>query len=119
MSETKSGNLIEAHSHNGTTGKQLYEFTNIEIDNLLDLTDANTIKKLGTTIEQIKLTKNATVTHPYEYTQEIAIWAKNNGYNGIKFYGTQGNNTLYINYVIFKQSIVDNAVKGNINPIKW
>ncbi|WP_262480653.1 hypothetical protein [Alistipes sp. ZOR0009] len=30
------------------------------------------------------------ITNAYEYTQEVAIWAKRKGYSGIKFYGAHG-----------------------------
>jgi hypothetical protein len=58
-------------------------------------------------------------SNPYQFTQEVAIWAKKNGYNGIKFYGTQGGITNYNNFVIFEQSAVDNAIKGSVNAIPW
>ncbi len=89
------------------------------MDNILDLTSPNTIKSLGTTLEQMKYTKSAAVINAYEYSHEIAVWAKKSGYNGIKFYGTQGGSTNYINYVLFEQSVVDKAIKGTITPISW
>jgi hypothetical protein len=118
LSETKPGNIIEVNSYGGTADKQLYEITDVKVNNLLDLTDANTVETLGTTISDLKLT-SATSSNPYEFTQEVAIWAKNNGYSGIKFYGTQGGVTSYSNFVIFEQSTVDNAIRGSINPISW
>ena len=116
LSETKVGNIIEATYYDGTAGKQLYEITNVQVDNLLDLTNPSTLEFLGTSIEDMKLIN---IDNKYEFTQEVAIWAKNNGYNGIKFYGTQGGNTIYTNYIIFEQSIVDKAIKGTITPISW
>jgi hypothetical protein len=116
LSETKSGNIIEANSYGGTSGKTLFEISDVEVYNLLDLTDANTIEVLGTTFEQMKLTG---VTNAYEYTQEIAIWAKNNGYSGIKFYGAQGGTSSYTNFVIFEQSSINNSIIGSVNFIPW
>ncbi|MBX9853781.1 MAG: hypothetical protein K2X86_18710 [Cytophagaceae bacterium] len=115
LSETKVGNLIEVNSYGGISGKTLYEFTNVQIDNLLDLTDSKIIETLGVSFEQMKLTG---VANSYEFTQEIAIWAKNNGYSGIKFFGSQGS-TDYINFVIFDQSTVNSAVKGSVNSTSW
>ncbi len=116
LSETKAGNIIEANSYGGTGGKTLFEITNVQVPNMLDLTDINTIEALGTTFEQMKLSG---ITNAYEYTQEVAIWAKNNGYSGIKFFGAQGGATSYINFVIFEQATVNNAIKGSANIIPW
>lgn len=107
LSETKAGNIIEANSYGGTSGKTLFEITDVEISNVLDLTDVKTIETLGTTFEQMKLSG---VTNVYEYTQEVAIWAKNNGYSGIKFYDAQGGTINYTNFVIFEQSTINSAI---------
>ena len=64
LSETKSGNIIEVSSYGGTSGKALYEFMDVQVDNLLDLTDPNTIEKLGISFEQMKLTS---VQNSYDY----------------------------------------------------
>jgi hypothetical protein len=116
LSETKAGNIIEVNSYGGTANKTLYEFTDVQVNNLLDLTNPLTIEKLGTTIEDIKLINGS---NPYEFTQEIAIWAKSNGYSGVKFSGTQGGSTNYTNFVIFEQSVMNSAINGNINFITW
>lgn len=116
LSETKAGNIIEANSYGGTSGKTLFEITDVEVSNILDLTDVNTIETLGTSFEQMKLSG---VTNAYEYTQEVALWAKNNGYSGIKFYGAQGGATNYTNFVIFEQSTVNSAIKGSATIIPW
>lgn len=116
LSETKAGNIIEANSYGGTSGKTLFEITNVEINNILDLTDETVIRQLGTSFEQMKLSG---VTNSYEYTQEIAIWAKNKGYSGVKFYGAQGGSTSYTNFAIFEQSTVNSAIKGSANIIPW
>jgi hypothetical protein len=116
ISETKAGNLIEANSYGGTSGKTLFEITNVEVTNVLDLTDDFVVKQLGTSFDQMKLSG---VTNSYEYTQEMAIWAKRQGYSGIKFYGAQGGATNYTNFVIFEQSTVNSAIKGSANIIPW
>jgi hypothetical protein len=117
LSETKPGNVIEANAYGGTAGKTLYEFTDMQVSNLLDLTDYSIVQKLGTNFEQLKLV-NARNEIQYEFTQEIATWAKNKGYSGIKFYGAHGT-TDYVNFVIFEQPIVNISVKGPINSIAW
>ncbi len=116
LSETKAGDIIEANSYGGTSGKTLFEITNVEINNILDLTDETVIRQLGTSFEQMKLSG---VTNSYEYTQEIAIWAKKNGYSGIKFYGAQAGATSYTNFAIFDQSTVNSAIKGSTKVIPW
>ncbi|MDR1092169.1 MAG: hypothetical protein LBL79_13935, partial [Prevotella sp.] len=109
-SETKAGNLLEMNGN--TAGRTLYEME-FEISGLLDLTDAKVIEHLGTTFDQMKLVG----TNAYEFTQEVAIWAKNNGYSGIKFYGAQSS-TNYTNFVIFEQTTVNSAIT-NIKTILW
>jgi hypothetical protein len=116
LGETKTGNIIEANSYGGTSDKILYEITNVEVTNILDLTDEAVIKQLGTSFEDMKLVGGSS---QYEFTQEIAIWAKSNGYSGIKFFGAQGGATTYKNFVVFEQSTVNNAIKGSVNKIKW
>ena len=115
LSEEKAGSVFEVTHYGRTTNRQLYEFTDVRIDNLLDLTDARTIEVLGTTFEQMK----RTIGTQYEFTHAIAVWAKNNGYSGIKFLGTRGGSVEYKNFVIFEQSAVNNAVRGSINSINW
>jgi len=116
LSETKAGNIIEANSYGGTSGKTLYEMSNVQIFDILDLTDESVITQLGTSFEQMKLSN---VENAYEFTQEIAIWAKNNGYSGIKFYGAQGGSTSYTNFVIFDQATINTSIKGSVNIISW
>ncbi|MBP1677513.1 MAG: hypothetical protein H6Q20_2072 [Bacteroidetes bacterium] len=113
-SETTTGNKIEVDAFGGTTGKTQYEFE-VDLENLLDLTDDATIQKLGTSFDQMKLSG---VANKYEYTHIIADWAKSKGYSGIKFYGAQGS-TDYVNFVVFEQTTVDNSLIKSATPTKW
>jgi|GEM_PF-5712908 len=113
LSETKAGNLMEISGN--TAGRILYEMNDVQISNLLDLTDARIIEQLGTTFEQMK---RIGAGNRYEFTHEIAIWARNNGYSGIKFYGAQSTNN-YVNFVIFEQSTVNSAIRNNFNRVNW
>lgn len=98
-----------------TTGRALYEM-DVNVTGLLDLSDVKVVDQLGTTFDQMKrIHKDIFVQ--YEFTQEVAIWAKNNGYTGIKYYGAQGS-ADYINYVIFDQTTVINSIT-NIKSISW
>ncbi|GHV58771.1 hypothetical protein FACS1894182_11800 [Bacteroidia bacterium] len=113
LSESKTGNIMELNG--STTGRALYEM-DVNVTGLLDLSDVKVVDQLGTTFDQMKrIHKDIFVQ--YEFTQEVAIWAKNNGYTGIKYYGAQGS-ADYINYVIFDQTTVINSIT-NIKSISW
>ncbi len=118
-SRSKKGNRMEAieNNNNGTNGVTQYEITNVQVDNLLDLTDESTIQKLGTSFAQMKLSG---VDNKYEYTHVIADWAKSKGYSGVRFYGAQGVDEVYENFIIFEQSTVNNAIiNSSIDDIPW
>jgi hypothetical protein len=116
-SASKDGNLIEVNAYEGITGKTQYEISNVKVDNLLDLTDKNTIEKLGTTFDQMKLSG---VDNKYEYTHVVTDWAKSKGYSGIKFYGAQGTGQVYENFIIFEQTTVNKMIiNSKITDIKW
>jgi len=113
LSETKTGNIMELNSN--TAGRALYEM-DVNVTGLLDLSDVKVVEQLGTTFDQMKLVNSSNLIQ-YEFTQEVAIWAKNNGYTGIKYYGAQSSSN-YINYIIFDQATVTNSVT-NIKSIPW
>ena len=116
-STSKNGNLIEVNAYGGTAGKTQYEISNVQLNNVLDLTDEATINQLGTSFEQMKLSG---VSNKYEYTHEVADWAKSKGYSGVKFYGAQGSGTVYENIIVFEQSTVNNSIiNSSINPVSW
>ena len=54
----------------------------------------------------------------YEFTHEIASWAKKKGYSGIKFKGARGNGIDYINFVIFEENTVSKSL-NNYKIIDW
>ena len=113
LSETKTGNIMELNGN--TAGRALYEM-DINVTGLLDLSDVKVVEQLGTTFDQMKLVNSSNLIQ-YEFTQEVAIWAKNNGYAGIKYYGAQSSSN-YINYIIFDQTTVTNSIT-NIKSIPW
>jgi hypothetical protein len=116
LSETKEGNLYEAiHYNGGTANRDLYEFTEAKVEGLLDLTNEKTIKSLGTTFEQMKLIKDK---GQYEFTYEMAVWAKNKGYKGIKFFGARGGAEDYVNFVIFEENTVSKSL-SNFKKTNW
>ena len=116
LSEEKSGNVFEAiHYNGGTTGRDLYEFSNVKIDNLLDLSNEQNLEKLGTTLEDMM---KIGTDKDYEFTNVIAKWAKEKGYKGVKFKGARGDGTDYINFVIFEESTVSKSL-NNYKKINW
>lgn len=116
---SKNGNLIEVNAYGGTTGKTQYEISNVQIENLLDLTDEATIQKLGTSFEQMKF-RNPNNSVAYEFTHVVADWAKSKGYSGVRFYGAHGEDEVYENLLIFEQYTVNNAIiNSSIDPVPW
>ncbi len=116
-STSKNGNIIEVNAYGGTAGKTQYEISNIQLNNVLDLTKEATINKLGTSFEQMKL---SSVSNKYEYTHVVADWAKSNGYSGVKFKGAHGSGAVYENIIVFEQSVVDNSILNSaIDPVSW
>ncbi len=116
LSEKKSGNVFEAiHYNGGTANRDLFEFSNVKIENLLDLSNEQNLEKLGTTLDNMMLTNTK---NDYEFTNVIAKWAKEKGYNGVKFKGARGNGEDYINFVIFEETTVSKSL-SNYKNIDW
>ena len=118
-STSSDGNYLEAMGNGGITGKTQYEVTNVQINNLLDLTDDNIIQQLGTSFDQMKFS-NPNKIVAYEFTHVVADWAKSKGYSGIKFYGAHGSEAVYENVLIFEQTSVNNSiVNRSIIELEW
>lgn len=109
------GSLLEAAAYGGTTGKELYKFENVNFTNVLDLTDPSTIQKLGVNNAQMMLIEGENI---FEYTTEVAIWAKDNGYEGIKYFGVRGNGQTYKNVAIFEE-YVNTGIPTSGVPEPW
>ena len=76
------------------------------------MTNQSIIQKLGTSFPQTKLLGD------YQFTHELADWAKANGYSGIKSYGAHdivGGITVepYVNLIIFEQATIDAALTAS------
>ncbi len=99
----------------GTANRDLFEFTNVKVENLLDLSNEQNLEELGTTLEHMM---KVGTDKDYEFTNVIAKWAKEKGYSGIKFKGARGNGTDYINFVIFEESTVSKSL-NNYKIIDW
>ncbi|MDX1326272.1 MAG: hypothetical protein R3299_01115, partial [Arenibacter sp.] len=59
-----------------------YEFKNVRLDNLLDLSDDVVRQKLGTQFDILVRTVG-NKDEIYEMTNVLASWARQKGYNGI------------------------------------
>jgi hypothetical protein len=54
----------------------------------------------------------------YEYTNEIANWARKNGFNGLIVPGARGTQN-YENIILFEQTYINQILQGKIAvPVK-
>lgn len=93
-----------------------YEYNNINIPNMLDLTNDAVRQKLGvdeTMLKRIDELPNEVDEKSYNYlfTNILGSWSREK-YNGLIVPGTRGGN--YKNIVLFKQDIVNNNLGINI-----
>jgi len=128
LSKTLSGNQKELVPHYGEwKDYSTYKFEDVQVDNLLDLTNAAVYKKLAVnkdmltkivdlpinpTPNQIEDAKNAM----YTFTNEVAEWARRKGYNGLIVYGARDLKD-YENVILFDQKYI-NQILENKPPIK-
>lgn len=117
LSKTVKGNKTEVtHYVDNWKAWNTYEFKNVKVDNLLDLTDQATRKKLGTQFDDLvrdvvnKVDPDLAKAENYEMTNAIASWARKKGYNGVIVPGARGAKD-YHNIVLFDQSFIDDLVK--------
>ena len=119
LSKTQSGNVTEISHYGDISGYKTYEYANVQIDNMLDLTDDVVRQKLGVDFDLLTRSQNTgddlvDAAFNYELSHEIGAWASNNGYKGIIVPGARGSKD-YVNTIIFKQADVDAAL-SNIAP---
>lgn len=81
------------------------------------LTDDIIRRQLGTEFEQLTMVLD-NKADMYEYTNELAKWARQNGYNGLIVPGARGAKD-YENVIIFEQSYLNQIFNGKTAiPIK-
>ena len=119
FSKTQSGNVTEISHYGNISNYKTYEYTNVKISNMLDLTDDAVRQQLGVDLDLLTRAKSTgddivDAAFNYEFTHEVGTWATNNGYKGVIVPGSRGNKN-YINAIIFKQLDIDDAL-GNITP---
>jgi hypothetical protein len=118
LNKTVSGNQTELSAYGQWADYSTYKFENIKVDNLLDLTDDVVRQQLGTQFDD--LVKNVVTLNPddaklinYEFTNEIASWARKNGYNGIIAPGARGAKD-YESIILFDQNYIDNILVSKV-----
>jgi hypothetical protein len=125
FSQTIEGNKTEM-SFYGDWEKsyQVWQWDNIEIDNLLDLTDANNLEILGLTLELLNTGINSKYDqagennqarekdkiYNYEFTNSVSTWA-NKKYKGLIVPGARGDKN-YNNIVLYNQADIDAVFAG-------
>ena len=90
-----------------------YEYVNVQVDNMLDLTDDVVRQQLGVDFDLLTRT-SSNLDEAYDFTHEIGTWAASKGYSGLIVPGARGNKN-YVNTIIFNQVDV-NAALGSITP---
>jgi RES domain-containing protein len=114
-SKTFNGNQTEMSHYGDWNSYSTYEFSNVQIDNLLDLTDDIVRQSLGTEFDKLVLGMS-NKTQAYEFTNVIGTWAREKGYKGLIVPGARGAKD-YSNVVVFNQSELTSALNG-ITPVK-
>jgi RES domain-containing protein len=111
LSKTLAGNQTELVPHYGEWSDfSIYKYSNIQADNLLDLTNDAILQQLGLEFDQLtKVLEDKTIM--YEFTNELAKWAKQKGYNGLVVPGARGAKN-YENVIIFEQSYINQILQG-------
>jgi hypothetical protein len=110
LSQTIKGNETEITHYGNWLDFNTYRFPDVELTKLLDLTSPEILKKLKTLKEQLLLTDGSN-NIIYEFTNELASWARSKSYNGIIAWGARGAQN-YKNVIIFKQDYINNVLKG-------
>jgi hypothetical protein len=118
--EALAGNKTEI-SHYGDWEKayQVWQWDNITIDNLLDLTDSKNLETLGVTLELLNTgidskydkAPEGDKMYNYEFTNSLSTWARNKKYKGLIVLGARGNKD-YRNIVLFEQTTIDAIFAG-------
>ena len=123
FSKTLEGNKTEMLPYGPWQSFNTYEFENITLDNLLDLTNGDIIERLGVTKEDLiasvnsesfdksEIATNQDKTYNYEFTNVIGSWARDKKYKGIIAYGARGQKD-YVNVIVFNEVDVKKAFKN-------
>ena len=110
FSKALEGNKIEITHYGDWLDFSTYRFANVSLDNLLDLTNAAVREQLKVLKPQLLLVEGGNNV-AYEFTNEVASWARNRGYNGIIATGARGSQD-YKNIILFEQTYIDGVLQG-------
>ncbi len=110
LSQTVAGNETEISHYGEWLDYNTYRFSGVELTKLLDLTNENVLSKLKVLKDQLILT-SGTNEVIYEFTNQLASWARDKGFNGIIAWGARGSQD-YKNIILFYQNYIDNVVRG-------
>jgi hypothetical protein len=114
-SKSLIGNQTEMSHYGSWSSYSTYEFNNVQITNILDLTDDANLIELGSEFLHLVLT-NGGKSEMYKFTNVIGTWARSKGYNGLIVPGARGAKD-YSNIVIFNQNNLSSILSG-VTPIK-
>ncbi len=118
LSKTLRGNKEEIAAYGAWENYSAYKFPNVDLSNFLDLTDSNVINALRVSREQlIKVDPNGDKSIMYEFTNEIAAWARTNGYSGIIAPGARGTQD-YKNIVLFTENAISQIQWFKISKVE-
>jgi hypothetical protein len=112
LSKDISGNKTEITHYGNWEDYNTYKFSNVEVTNLLDLTDDAVRKQLKVDFNQLVKTTGEK-EEIYEFTNVLASWAREKGYNGLIVPGARGLKD-YDNVVLFDQVYIKNILKSKI-----
>jgi len=111
-SETFDGNQAEMSHYGNWADYSTYEFSNVTIQNVLDLTDFEVRKQLSVVLDYLTRTSPEKIT-TYEFTNVLGTWARNNGYKGLIVPGARGSKD-YKNVIIFSQDVINQVFNGQV-----
>ncbi|MEM6319985.1 MAG: hypothetical protein AAF960_20095 [Bacteroidota bacterium] len=112
-SKTLSGNETEITHYGDWLDFHTYEYTNISLSNLLDLTNSSVRKQLGVDFNLLTRVQDTGSSETdklfnYEFTNVLGSWIRNR-YDGVIVPGARGAKD-YSNIVLFNQNVVNNAL---------
>lgn len=109
-SKTYDGNQTEMSFYGNWNSYSTYQYGNVRIGNMLDLTNQANLEKIATDFDKLVLGMPDKIK-AYEYTNVIGTWAREKGYKGLIVPGARGNKD-YINIIVFEQVDLTNVLKS-------
>ncbi|WP_341965870.1 fibronectin type III domain-containing protein [Flavobacterium psychrophilum] len=114
-SKTYDGNQTEMSFYGNWDAYSTYQYGNVKIENMLDLSNQSNLERLATEFDKLVL-GISDKSKAYEYTNVIGTWARQKGYKGLIVSGARGNKD-YVNIIVFDQVDLTSILKS-ITPVK-